>query len=264
MQPNQMFSLEGLTALVCGASQGIGKATAHAMARQGAKVVLLARNVEALEQVRNQLDQPERHLCITADLSSANEIDSAIEKMITKGFSPEILVNNAGGPSSGPLLDAHPETFEAAFRAHVLAQLQLSQKLVPAMKNKNFGRIINIISTSVRVPIANLGASNTIRAAVAGFAKTLSNELAPSGITVNNVLPGFTQTERLESLIQAAANRLNLSPQSVSDTWVKQVPMGRFAKAEELAATIAFLASREAGYITGTSIQVDGGRIGAI
>jgi NAD(P)-dependent dehydrogenase (short-subunit alcohol dehydrogenase family) len=130
MQPNQMFSLEGLTALVCGASQGIGKATAHAMARQGAKVVLLARNVEALEQVRNQLDQPERHLCITADLSSANEIDSAIEKMITKGFSPEILVNNAGGPSSGPLLDAHPETFEAAFRAHVLAQLQLSQKLV--------------------------------------------------------------------------------------------------------------------------------------
>jgi len=264
MQNKTMFSLDGLTALICGASQGIGKATAQAMASQGASVVLLARNSEALEKLRSQLAQPERHMCVTADLSSPAEIRTALSQIHARGYSPDILVNNAGGPSSGPLLDAQPESFEAAFRTHVLAQLQLSKELVPHMRSNGFGRIINVISTSVRIPIANLGASNTIRAAVAGFAKTLSNELAPSGITVNNVLPGFTQTERLESLIQASATRLNVTPDTVRDSWTKQVPMGRFAKAEELAATIVFLASREAGYITGTSIQVDGGRIGAI
>ena len=259
-----MFSLEGLTALICGASQGIGNATAHAMASQGASLVLLARNLEALEILRSQLAEPGRHICVVADLCSSADIDNALAQMQARGFSPDILVNNAGGPSSGPLLDAQPENFEAAFRTHVLAQLHLSKNLVPSMKSRGFGRIINVISTSVRVPIANLGASNTIRAAVAGFAKTLSNELAPCGITVNNVLPGFTQTERLESLIQACATRLNASVDSVRESWMKQVPMGRFGKAEELAATIVFLASREAGYITGTSIQVDGGRIGAI
>lgn len=259
-----MFSLQGLTALICGASQGIGKATAVAMANQGATLVLLARNIEKLENLRHQLPHPDRHFCISADLSEPSELDAALTQIEKAGFLPDILINNAGGPSSGALLEAHPDAFEKAFRTHVLSQLQLCQKLTPQMKKQGFGRIINIISTSVRVPIANLGVSNTVRAAVAGFAKTLSNELAPNGITVNNILPGFTETERLGSLIEATAGRLNVTPEAVREAWTKQVPMGRFAKAEELAATAVFLASREAGYITGTSIQVDGGRIGAI
>lgn len=264
MTSGKMFDLSGLTALVCGASQGIGKATAIAMAHQGATVVLLARSLETLESVRRTLPQPERHLCLSADLASAADIEGALIKMETSGFAPDILINNAGGPASGALLDALPESFEAALRTHVLAQLQLSQKLVPQMKSKSFGRIINIISTSVRIPIANLGVSNTIRAAVAGFAKTMANELAPFGITVNNILPGFTETERLSALMQASAARLNTPPDAVRETWLKQVPMQRFAKPEELAAAAVFLASREAGYVTGTSLQVDGGRIGAI
>jgi 3-oxoacyl-[acyl-carrier protein] reductase len=258
------FDLTGLNALVCGASQGIGKATAEFFAQQGAKVFLLARNFETLEKTRLELKNPELQTCIAADLAKSEDIESALRSIHKITDTIHILVNNAGGPPASPLLTAQPAAFEAALTTHILSQLQLSQALIPRMKEARFGRIINIISTSVRVPIAGLGVSNTIRAATAGFAKTLSNELAPFGITVNNVLPGFTQTERLTTLAHSAASRDRTSVEEVMDGWLKQVPMRRFAEPAEVAATLGFLASREAGYITGVSLQVDGGRIGAI
>lgn len=258
------FDLSGLNALVCGASQGIGKATAQLFAQQGARVVLLARNLEELEKARASLPHPNNHLCVCADLSKSDQVDAALQLIAQKVGTSHILVNNAGGPPSGPLMDAKGASFESALTTHILSQLQLCQALVPGMKSAGFGRIINIISTSVRVPIAGLGVSNTIRAAVAGFAKTLSSELAPHAITVNNVLPGYTETERLKSLAQAAATRDGTTQEAVMDNWLRQVPMRRFAKPSEVAAALAFLASREAGYITGVSLQVDGGRIGAI
>jgi len=264
MTTQTLFHFGGLNALVCGASQGIGRATAELFAKQGARVILLARNAEKLEAVRAQLPNADKHLCVIADLTQHADIQNAL-KVISEKIGPvHILVNNAGGPASGPLLNAQSSAFESALTTHILSQLQLCQALVPQMKAEGFGRIINIISTSVRVPINGLGVSNTIRAAVAGFAKTLSNELAPHAITVNNVLPGYTLTERLSSLAQAAATRDGLSQEAVMDNWRAQIPMRRFAQPEEVAAALAFLASREAGYITGVNLQVDGGRIGCI
>ena len=264
MQAPSLFNLTGLNALVCGASQGIGRATAEVFAKQGARVILLARQVDKLKVAKSTLTHPENHICVPADLSRPEDIQRAVEEMSDRVGTIHILVNNAGGPASGPLLDAQPDAFEAALTTHILSQLQLCQAFVPGMTAAGYGRIINIISTSVRMPIAGLGVSNTIRAAVAGFAKTLSNELAPKGITVNNVLPGYTRTERLLALAQAAATRDGIPQESVLENWLKLVPMKRFAEPEEVAAALAFLASREAGYITGVSLQVDGGRIGAI
>lgn len=258
------FDLSGLNALVCGASQGIGRATAELFAKQGARVGLLARNLEKLEGVRAQLPHADRHFSVEADLTKQSDIHSALQRLAEQFGPVHILVNNAGGPSSGPLLHAQSAAFENALTTHILSQLQLCQALVPQMKSEGFGRIINIISTSVRVPINGLGVSNTIRAAVAGFAKTLSNELAAHAITVNNVLPGYTLTERLSSLAQASATRDGVTQEQVMEGWRTQIPMRRFAKPEEVAAALAFLASREAGYITGVSLQVDGGRIGSI
>lgn len=264
MNNDSLFSLAGLNALVCGASQGIGRATAELFAQQGARVILLARNPQKLESVRQSLTNPEQHFCVSADLASENDIGRAVQEILAHAGAVHILVNNAGGPPAGSLMDAQSTSFESALTTHVLSQLRLCQALVPHMKNAGFGRIINIISTSVRMPIAGLGVSNTIRAAVAGFAKTLSNELAPHGVTVNSVLPGYTLTERLNSLAQTSAERSGTNPETVMNGWLTQVPMRRFAKPEEVAAALAFLASREAGYITGVSLQVDGGRIGAI
>ncbi|MFZ9519400.1 MAG: SDR family oxidoreductase [Silvanigrellaceae bacterium] len=264
MQANSHFNLTGLNALVCGASQGIGRATAELFAKQGARVVLLARQLDKLEAAKAGLTHPEKHICLAADLSRSEDIQKAVDAIATHVGTVHVLVNNAGGPASGPLLDAKPASFEAALTTHILSQLQLCQAFVPGMAAAGYGRIINIISTSVRMPIAGLGVSNTIRAAVAGFAKTMSNELAPRGITVNNVLPGYTRTERLLALAQAAATREGITQEAVLERWLKQVPMGRFAEPAEVAAALSFLASREAGYITGVSLQVDGGRIGAI
>lgn len=264
MTNQTLFSLHGLTALVCGASQGIGRATAELFAKQGAHVILLARNREKLEAVKSGLINAEKHWCVTADLAKQSDIEEALRTITAQKGPVHILVNNAGGPPSGALMDANSTAFESALTTHVLSQLQMAQQLVPHMKAAGFGRIINIVSTSVRMPIPGLGVSNTIRAAVAGFAKTLSHELAPHGITVNNVLPGYTLTERLNALAHTAAARDGVAQDAVMSQWLSQVPMRRFGKPEEVAAALAFLASREAGYITGVSLQVDGGRIGCI
>ena len=180
------------------------------------------------------------------------------------GGAIEILVNNSSGPKGGAILDASLDEFARAFHQHVLTNQLLAQTLIPGMKKRGYGRIVNVISTSVRVPIPGLGVSNTIRAATASWAKTLTNEVAPFAITVNSVLPGYTNTDRLASLLKSGAERAGLSEEQVAEEWKASTPLRRFAEPEEIAAAIAFLASPAAGYITGTALPVDGGRIGAI
>lgn len=250
--------------MVCGASQGIGAATAHELAELGAQVTVLSRSEEKLAEVIKTLPGSQsRHGMIVVDLGNAAKVERFVKDELKSG-PIDILVCNAGGPPGGPLLDAKPETFLKGLENHILANNLMAQTVVPGMKEKGYGRIINIISTSVKVPIPNLGVSNTIRGAVASWAKTLATELGPSGITVNNVLPGFTETPRLEALKEAAAERLEKSVDEVEAMWKNSVPMKRFADPREVAAAIAFLATPAAGYINGINIPVDGGRTGCL
>jgi 3-oxoacyl-[acyl-carrier protein] reductase len=248
------LDLTGRNALVCGASQGIGAASAKALALAGAKVTLLARNEEQLKKVLSELPGQD-HRLIVGDLTKP---ESLTKKITDRPI--HIFVHNSGGPKGGPLLQAHAEEFLTAFHSHLLSAQILSQALIPAMQAEKYGRIINIISTSVKTPLQNLGVSNTIRAAMANWAKTLANEIGAYGITVNNVLPGFTLTSRLESLRKATAERLKVTEAEVEKTWLASIPAARFGKAEETAAAIAFLASPLAGYINGINLPVDGGR----
>jgi 3-oxoacyl-[acyl-carrier protein] reductase len=260
------LSLEGKTALVCGASQGIGRAAAQELALLGARVLLMARNASALEALAAELPPAGApHAWIAADL---REPQLAAEKlrawMSAEGEAVHVLVNNSGGPPPGNLLDAQPEDFFDAYRIHLIASHLLAQAVVGGMKQAGYGRIINVISTSVRIPIPGLAVSNTTRGAVASWAKTLSNEVGGWGITVNNVLPGFTETGRLQALVAKQSAAQGLSEAEVAEEMKRAVPAGRFAAPEEVAALIAFLASPAAGYINGTSIPIDGGRTGAI
>lgn len=261
-----MLPLDGRRALVCGSTQGIGKASAIALAEAGAAVVLLARNPDQLSMVREALPTPAgaTHEFLSADFS-----DPAVVRATVRGYLGahppfQILVNNTGGPPPGAVLDATDDAFRAAFSMHLLTNHALAQLLVPGMRAGKYGRIVNIISTSVREPIKGLGVSNTIRAAVAGWAKTLSKEVAADGITVNNILPGYTRTARLESLVSSRVKATGAAPSAVEQTMMADIPMGRFADAAELAAVVAFLASPAASYITGVSLPVDGGRLASI
>lgn len=254
------FGLDGHTALVCGASQGIGQACAFALAAQGARVVLLARDHEALEKVRAQLPSPSLHRTLAVDVLDLRTLKQKVASTIQELGPISILVCNSGGPAGGKLLDADDEVFLKAFTQHVIANQCLVRLLVPGMREKNFGRIINIISTSVKAPIPNLGVSNTIRGAVASWAKTLSFELAAWGITVNNVLPGYTQTSRLEILIEASAKQSAKSVSEIKEDWRHKIPVGRFGSPEEISAAVAFLASPAASYVNGINLPVDGGR----
>ncbi len=255
------LDLTNRRALVCGASQGIGEATAHTLANLGAEVILLARSQEKLEAIKQKLstNQGQKHLTLAVDLTLVDQVMEAL-KLATDRGPISVVINNAGGPKGGPLLDATETDFLQGFHAHIIASSVIAKKLVPAMKEQNYGRFVNIISTSVKAPIANLGVSNTIRGAMANWSKSLATELAPFGITVNNVLPGYTETPRLEALAQAAAQRQNKSTDEIKAAWKAATPAGRFAKPEEVAEAIAFLASPSASFITGINLPIDGGR----
>jgi 3-oxoacyl-[acyl-carrier protein] reductase len=255
------LNLTGKTALVCGSTAGIGKATALELASLGANIVLLARNPEKLAQTLAELpsDADQKHDAVAVDFSDTAAFKQAVETLAQK-YQFHILINNTGGPKAGPAFEADPEQYAAAFAQHLLCNQILTQGVVPAMKQAKFGRIVNVISTSVKQPIENLGVSNTIRGAVANWSKTLSVELGPFGITVNNVLPGFTATDRLDDIVNSAAKRLNKTQQEARNFMTSVVPARRFAQPQEIAYGIAFLCSPSAGYINGINLPIDGGR----
>lgn len=262
-----MIDLSGKRALVCGATQGIGRAAAFMLARGGADVTLIARNAEALRETAEQItaDFSRRADFVVADFRDPDAVRAAVAAHIENmsgGY--HILLNNTGGPAAGPALTANTQDFLDAMQMHLLCNHALVQLLTPGMKQLGYGRIINIISTSVREPIHNLGVSNTTRAAVAGWAKTLSKELGPFGITVNNVLPGATRTGRITEIVRRQAAASQRSEDEVEAAMKATIPLGRFAEAEEIAAAVAFLASPLAGYISGVSLAVDGGRMASI
>ena len=256
------INLSGKRALVCGSTQGIGHATAHALANAGASITLLARNSQKLEEVRASLKclPDQLHLFIAADFSNPDNLREAVNAHTAQHGNFDILINNTGGPKAGPVLIAQLEEFKEAFSNHLLCNHVLAQSCISGMKEKQFGRIINIISTSVKQPLKGLGVSNTIRAAVANWSKTLAAEVAPFGITVNNVLPGATATQRLEEIIKNKTVKTGKQHQEVTAEMIEEIPAGRFAMPEEIANAVLFLASTQAAYITGINLPVDGGR----
>jgi len=259
------LSLEGKTALVCGSTQGIGKASTIELAMLGASCVLMARDEKKLAEAIKDLDvsKGQKHQFISADFQHPHVVKEKIEAF-TKNNTAHILVNNTGGPNSGAIVNADIEEFRIAFNNHLICNHILMQAVVEGMKRANYGRIINIISTSVKVPLKNLGVSNTIRAAVANWSKTLANELAASGITVNNVLPGATKTQRLQSIIQNKSSKTGEAIEALEQEMIMEIPMRRFADPSEVAVAVAFLASPAASYITGINVPVDGGRTGSL
>lgn len=252
-------NLDGKTAVVCGASHGLGAATAQALASLGSRVILVARSREALETLRKTLPHPERHCSVSIDLSDLQAVAKFAADQASRKDPVHILINNAGGPTPGAAMMASPEGLLEGINMHVLANVMLCQAFVPQMKDANYGRIINIVSVSARNPVANLAVSNTVRGAVLNWAKTLSRELAPYGITVNSVLPGYTDTARLQQILANNASQQNVTKAAVEERLLKEIPMGRFGRAEELAAAVAYFALPAASFTTGTTLAVDGG-----
>lgn len=259
------LSLEEKNAIVCGGSQGIGYAIAEELAIMGANCILLARNEENLKIAVSQLDISIRqaHVYYTIDFNN-HEAVKALIREITSKQNIHILINNSGGPAAGPIVDASQEQFLKAFNQHLIVNHILATSVIEGMKKESYGRIINIISTSVKTPLKNLGVSNTIRGAVASWAKTMANELGECGITVNNILPGYTRTGRLRSLIEIIAKKQNISTEKVENNMLHEVPLKRFGEAAEIAAVAAFLTTPAAAYVNGVSIPVDGGRTPSI
>lgn len=253
------ITLDNKNAIVCGSTQGIGEATAIVLAKLGANVTLIARNEKKLKKVLSSLDttigQSHNYLCV-----DFNKTSNLIESLKELSNIYHILINNTGGPAGGPITDANSTAFKQAFEMHLINNQLLAQKVIPGMKEIRFGRIINILSTSVKSPIPGLGVSNTIRAAVANWAKTLSIEVGEYGITVNNVLPGYTETNRLKSIIKKKAENQELSKEEIIIQMKKSIPANRFGTASEIANAVAFLCSTSASYINGINLPVDGGR----
>lgn len=259
------LELNGKTALIAGSTQGIGLASAQALASLGAKCVLIARNETALQAAVKTLATTahQQHEYLVADFSDATQVKNVVHNFVVKN-TIHILVNNTGGPPAGPITEASPEAFLAAFNQHLICNHLIATEAVPSMKEAGYGRIINIVSTSVKIPLKNLGVSNTIRGAVASWSKTMANELAQFDITVNNVLPGATATARLDGIISNKTAKAGISREEATQEMLQEIPAKRFGKPEEIAAVVAFLASPSAAYVNGVSIPVDGGRTGSL
>jgi len=255
------LGLKGKVALVAGGSQGLGKAVAMEMSREGARVAVCALDdpelPKAVEEIR--LATGGEIIGIPADLSSAEEAKGFVRKGIEYYGTVDILVNNAGGPPDRTFLEVDDDQWSLGIRLNLMSTIIMSREVVPIMKEKRWGRIINMTSISVKQPIDGLILSNTVRSGVIGFAKTLSNELAPYNVTVNNVCPGYTMTERVRKLAIAVAAKRGVSPEAVIKSWEALIPMGRLGTPEEFADLVTFLASERSGFITGASIQIDGG-----
>lgn len=260
------LDLSGKRALVCGSTQGIGKACAIELANLGAECVLFARNEGTLAEVARALPTPkgQKHSFLSADFAKPDDVGAKIKGAIAAGQAFHIVINNTGGPPGGTAIDATPEQYLAAISSQLISAQVIAQAVVPGMKQARFGRFVNIISTSVKQPIPNLGVSNTARAAVASWAKTLSAELGPFGITVNNILPGYTKTDRLKSLVAARSKARGVAESVIEQEFIATIPAGRFAEPEETAAAAAFLCSPAAAYINGINVPVDGGRLGTL
>ena len=261
------LDLKNHLALVGGATQGIGKAIAVELARQGVELVLLARNEEKLQKTLEALPRHAtqlHHRYVVANYADPHSFDLALDRLRAMELPVSILINNTGGPLPGPVAEASGASFLEAFQQHLVCNQKLVQLSLPAMRRRGYGRIVNIISTSVKQPLDNLGVSNTVRAGVANWAKTLANELGADGITVNNVLPGATRTPRLDSIIQNSAKKAGTNMEQAGQNIKASIPAGRFGTPEELAYAVAFLASPYAAYINGINLPVDGGKTGAL
>jgi 3-oxoacyl-[acyl-carrier protein] reductase len=259
------LSLEGKYAVVCGSTQGIGLAIAEELASLGANCILMARSEVALKEAIEKLEISNRqlHEYRVADFSNPEQVRNEIDELVA-AQTIHILINNTGGPPGGTALTASEDEFVNAFNQHLVCNHILTKAVVPGMKEAGYGRIINIISTSVRIPLKNLGVSNTVRGAVASWAKTLSNELGEFNITVNNILPGYTTTARLQAVVDVNAEKRKVSKEIIEREMIEGIPMKRFGHPQEIAAVAAFLASPAASYVNGISIPVDGGRTGSI
>tara|TARA_B100000941_G_scaffold246272_1_gene191011 strand:+ start:1195 stop:1971 length:777 start_codon:yes stop_codon:yes gene_type:complete len=253
-------------ALVCGSSKGIGASTAIELSKLGATITLLARDKDSLSNILDSLDtsKKQNHNFIIADFDDPLKLKDTIDQHVANNPTIHILINNSGGPKPGAIVDANVEDFILAFNRHLICNHILVQAVIPKMKEARFGRIINITSTSVKQPIKGLGISNTIRGAVANWAKTLSFELGEFGITVNNILPGYTDTQRLKEIFLNKSKKSNYDIESIISDAHSQIPLGRFADPKETAKAICFLASEDASYINGINLPVDGGRLSTL
>ena len=254
------------TALVCGASQGLGLATATELALMGANVIAVSRNENNLRSAIQNLDisKGQQHSFLVMDLSNPDEVKQTVSDFLAKGNIIHILINNAGGPPAAPMIETDAAEIEKAFRTHLISSHILAQLVVPGMKAAGFGRIVNITSVSVKQPINGLGISNLVRAAVANWAKTLANEISGFGITINNVLPGYTNTDRLDYLFSKQATEQGVDKEAIFKRMAASIPIGRVGEPAEFGAAVAFLCSPAAAYINGINLPVDGGRIGSL
>lgn len=260
------LELKGKTALVAASSRGLGRAIAQALAAEGAQLVLCARGADALRETEQAIARQHRvpTVAITADLSEPADVQRVVAAGVGAFGRIDVLVTNTGGPPAGPFESHGPAAWQEAVRQNLDSVVNLTRAVLPGMKERRFGRIVNVTSIAVKQPVDNLILSNSLRAAVTGFARTLANEVAPFGITVNNALPGYTRTQRLEELAKVLAQRDGTTVAAIEARWCAEIPASRLGEPAEFAALVAFLCSPRAGYITGTSIPVDGGWIRAL
>ena len=257
------LGLRGKVALVAASSKGLGRAIAEELAAEGAHLVICARGRETLEQTAETIRQraPVKVVDVAADVSDPVDAARVVKVALEEFGQVDILVTNSGGPPSGRFDSLTAEMWDAATRLLLVSAVELTRAVLPGMKERRWGRILNVTSIAAKQPIDGLMLSNSLRAAVIGFARTLATEVAPFGVTVNNLLPGYTRTDRVQELARAASGKAGASDTDIVSKWEKEIPMGRLGEPREFAALAAFLASERASYITGSSIAVDGGWI---